>query len=132
MTRLKFVLAAGAAAAAVAAPITAFADSCANVSRPAPACGMDCTSPVVVGNWIWLPSLGIPFPAWDFAPPGTTVFSQFGLNTPDSHGNYQNIAKTSSGPVIAAWLLENSARCDPSKSFPNHQTTHGIQSGCGS
>ncbi len=129
MTRLKLLVAAGAAAAALAAPATALADSCANVSRAAPACGMSCTSPVIEGNWVWLPSVGVPFPAWGFSPPGTNVGSAFGVTFPDSHGNYQNVAKTATGPVIEAWLLERSAICK--KGVPNRQTMHGIQSGCG-
>ena len=129
MTRLKLLLAIGAAGVALSVPATALADSCANVSRPAPACGFSCTSPVIEGNWVWLPSIGDPAPIWGFSPPGTTVGALFGLNFPDIHGNYQNVAKTSTGPVIEAWLLENSAICK--KGIPNRQTSHGIQSGCG-
>jgi len=128
MTRLKLIVAACAAAAALGAPATVLADSCANVSRAPAPCGMDCTSgPVIEGNWVWLPSIGVPFPAWGFSPPGTTGSVQFGI--PDAHGNYLNIARTSSGPDIEAWLLENSAVCR--KGVPNRQGDHGIQSGCG-
>lgn len=34
---------------------TAFADTCLNVSRAAPACHPTCTAPVVRGNWVWRP-----------------------------------------------------------------------------
>jgi hypothetical protein len=129
MTRLKLLVAAGAAAAALAAPATVLADSCLNVSRAAPACNLDCTSgPVIEGNWVWLPSLGIPGvpAAWGFSPPGTP---ESVLNaSAASHGNYLNVAKTTGGE---AWLLENSARCRDQSKFVNHQMTHGIQSGCG-
>ena len=121
MTRLKLLLAVGAAGVALSVPATVLADSCANASRPAPACGFDCTSPVIDGNWVWLPSIGVPFPIWGFGPPGTA-------GAPNTHGNYQNLVKTASGPV-EAWLLENSAICK--KGIPNRQTSHGIQSGCG-
>lgn len=101
---------------------TALADSCANVSRAAPACDMSCTSPVVDGNWVWLPSLGIPEPAWGFSPPGSITSQEFGL--PDANGNY---AQSQGG---ASWLLEKSAICV--KGVPSRQMAHGIQSGCGS
>jgi hypothetical protein len=81
-------------ATAVCAVIAAFAvpaalaDSCANFSRPAPACNMGCTTVVTVGNWVWLPSIGAPIAAWGFAPPGgpDSVFA--GL--PGQNGNYTN------------------------------------------
>lgn len=125
MTRLKLLMAAGAAAAALAAPATVLADSCANVSRAPAACGMDCTAgPVIEGNWVWLPSIGVPFPAWGFSPPGTAGSTELGI--PDAHGNYLNQAKSGN---TEAWLLENSAICR--KGVPNRQDMHGIQSGCG-
>ncbi len=74
--------------AALAAPIAAQASSCANFSRPAPACNLACTSPVVDGNWIWLPSVGVPLAAWGFAPPGTPDSQLFGF--PGANGNYTN------------------------------------------
>ena len=64
----------------------AFADDCSNVSRPAPACDMSCTVPVITGNWVWLPSIGIPNAAWGFAPPGGADSQSSGL--PGSNGNY--------------------------------------------
>lgn len=67
---------------------SAFADDCANVSRNAPACGMSCTSPIVEGNWVWLPSIGEPFPAWGFAPPGGP--DSVGFRLPGANGNYAN------------------------------------------
>jgi len=72
--------------AALAAPIAADASSCANFSRPAPACNLSCTSPVVDGNWVWLPSIGVPQAAWGFAPPGTFDSQAFGF--PGANGNY--------------------------------------------
>ncbi len=56
MIRFRLLAAAVASVAALAAPIAAQASSCANFSRPAPACNLACTSPVVDGNWIWLPT----------------------------------------------------------------------------
>ena len=52
---------------------SAFADNCANVSRPAPACWASATcapGPIFVGRWVWLPSLepGAP-PVWGFGAP---------------------------------------------------------------
>ncbi len=94
----------------------AFADSCANESRAAPAPG---PGPIVKGNWVWLPSIGVPFAAWGFAPPGTIDSTLF--NFPGANGNYTN-GQTSS-------LLGMSANCPPGANA-NRQTTHGIQSGC--
>lgn len=97
-------------------PTIASADSCANVSRAPAPCGFTCTGPVFEGHWVWLPSIGVPFPAWGFAPPGMN----------GTKGNYQNQAKTGAD---AAWLLERSAIC--AGKVPNRQQDHGIQSGCG-
>ena len=94
----------------------AFADSCANVSRAAPSP----TGPGVVvtkGNWVWLPSIGVPVDAWGFAPPGGPDSTGF----PGANGNYTN-GRTSS-------LLGMSANCPPGSNV-NRQTSHGIQSGC--
>lgn len=117
---LKKLLFGGAATVAVIAlpASAAFADSCRNVSRAAPACGMECSSPVVVGNWVWLPSIGVPEPAWGFAPPGAADSVAFGL--PGNNGNYTN-GQTSS-------LLGMSAVCNGG--VPARQTSSGIQSGC--
>jgi hypothetical protein len=113
----KIKLAIAAAGVAALVPVIAHADSCANVSRAPAPCGFSCPAPVFVGHWVWLPSIGVPFPAWGFAPPGMNGTS----------GNYQNQAKSGAS---AAWLLENSAICV--KGVPSRQTAHGIQSGCGS
>jgi hypothetical protein len=83
----------------------ASAHSCANVSRADAPCGLSCPVPVVDGHWVWLPSIGVPFPAWGFDPPA----------------NFTNGATES--------LLGTSALCPPG-SVPARQTDHGIQSGC--
>src|SRR5207248_1421059 len=92
--KIKHLVAAGAVAAvAVLMPTADFADSCANVSRKAPACFLDCPTPIVNGNWVWLASLDaivgeeLP-PIWAFLPPGAPD-SQF-LQTPGANGNYTN------------------------------------------
>lgn len=100
----------------------AYADSCANVSRAAPACNMSCTSPVIKGNWVWLPSVGVPFPAWGDSPPGSITSQELGL--PNANGNYLD------QHGVEVWLLENSAICKSGKLIVR-QTDHGIQSGCG-
>lgn len=118
----KALFVAGAAVAGISIPTAAFADSCSNVSRPPAACGMNCTTgPVIEGNWVWLPSIGVPEPAWGFSPPGSLTSIQAGL--PDAAGNYAQSRGSFS------WLLENSAICNGG--VPNRQTSHGIQSGCG-
>lgn len=88
MIRSRVLAAALASIATLAAPLAAQASSCANYSRPAPSCNRVCTSPVVEGNWIWLPSLGVPLAAWGFAPPGTFDSQLFGA--PGANGNYTN------------------------------------------
>ena len=103
----------------LALPAVAAADSCSNVSRPAPACDLSCTSPVIVGEWVWLPSIGVPEEAWGFATPGTDDAA--GL--PGQNGNYTN------GQTIS--LLGVSAVCDGGGNVQNvRQSSHGIQSGC--
>ena len=98
---------------ALAAPAGAFADSCANVSRPAPPDYQAGSGPLVVGHWVWLPSIGVPEQAWGFATPGTLGTS----------GNYTN------GQTVS--LLGNSAICDGNgTATAARQTDHGIQSGC--
>jgi hypothetical protein len=104
---------------ALAVPAVAAADSCSNVSRAPADCGFSCPGPVIDGNWVWLPSIGVPDPAWGFAPPGTVDSVAFGF--PGANGNYTN-GQTSS-------LLGMSNNCPPGNN-PNRQTTHGIQSGC--
>jgi hypothetical protein len=96
---------------------TAFADSCANVSRPAPDCHPNCTAPVITGIWVWLPSIGVPVEAWGFAVPGGTESVNAGL--PGSSGNYENGFSES--------LLGHSAYC---LKGVNADKSHGIVSGC--
>src|ERR671928_2074708 len=94
------------AVVALAVPAVAAADSCANFSRPAPACNLSCTSPVIQGNWVWLPSIDSSAPpAWGFATPGRADSVALGL--PGANGNYTN-GKTSS-------LLGVSALCKTDK-----------------
>lgn len=117
--KLKPFAASLAATAALAAPVAAYADSCANVSRPAPTTTTT-AGPVTKGNWVYLPSIDPSAPPlWGFGTPGTAD-SQM-LNLPGQNGNYTN-GKTSS-------LLGVSANCPPG-SNTNRQTTQGIQSGC--
>src|SRR5215469_6224632 len=104
---------------ALAIPALAAADSCANVSRAPAACGMDCSGPVIEGNWVWLPSVGVDFPAWGFAPPGAADSVNDGF--PGANGNYTNGQASS--------LLGMSNNCPPGNNT-NRQTTSGIQSGC--
>jgi hypothetical protein len=118
----RAIIAISAVAAALVLTGIAYADSCANVSRPAPACDLSCGGPVIDGNWVWLPSIGVPVQAWGFSPPGSITSQQGGF--PNANGNYVN----QSG--VETWLLEKSALC--SSSGPTaRQTDHGIQSGCG-
>ena len=119
MHRVRLLAAAVSAAAALAIPATALADSCANVSRAPAPCGMTCTAPVVEGNWVWLPSIGVPFPAWGFAPPGAADSVAFGM--PGANGNYLNGFSSS--------LLGRSVHCLPTDPS-SRQQSHGIQSGC--
>jgi len=101
---------------------TAFADSCANVSRAPAPCGFTCDHVVVEGNWIWLPSLsnigetGLP-PIWGFAPPGAPDSQLLGL--PSANGNYLNGFSES--------LLGHSAYC---LKGVNQDKSHGVVSGC--
>jgi hypothetical protein len=117
----RYLVAAAAAATVALVPSGAWADSCANVSRAAPACGMSCAAPVVDGNWVWLPSVAVPFPAWGFSPPGSITSIQLGL--PNANGHYLG------QQGVEVWLLENSAICNGK--VVSRQTDHGIQSGCG-
>lgn len=122
---IKKVLFTGAIAAAVVAiPSAAFADSCANVSRAPAPCGMSCSAPVVEGNWVWLPSIQVLVPdetlppVWGFMPPGATDSVLF--QAPGANGNYTNLQTES--------LLGMSAICNGGASV--RQGSHGIQSGC--
>ncbi len=90
----------------------ALADTCRNLSRPAPS---DPSAPIVKGNWHWVPDDGI----WMFAVPGGADSMMFG--TPDAGGNYTN-GRTGS-------LLGVSNNC-PVGNNPYRQTTNGIQSLC--
>ncbi len=117
--RVKTFLIGLAIVAAMALPMTAFADSCANVSRAAPTNYVPGSGPLIEGNWVWLPSIGVPFPAWGFAPPGTPDSALF----PGANGNYTNGQTWS--------LLGMSAICQQrSGGVANRQITNGIQSGC--
>jgi hypothetical protein len=119
--RLKTFVVGLAAAAALAIPAAAVADSCSNVSRAPAACGMECPAPVTDGNWVWLPSIGVDFPAWGFAPPGGPDSTEVGL--PGANGNYTN-GQTAS-------LLGMSAVCQGTGNAQNaRQQDHGIQTGC--
>ena len=119
----RFLAVAGATAAlALIAPTAALADDCLNVSRPPAACGMTCTAPVIVGNWVWLPSIGVPEAAWGFGTPGS--IPSVGAGLPGANGNYLNASTDG-----FSWLLENSAWCNGGATA--RQTTHGVQSGCG-
>jgi hypothetical protein len=115
--RLAIALTAG--ALALGTPIMAHADSCANVSRAAPTNYVPGSGPLVEGNWVWLPSIGVPVEAWGFAPPGGPDSTAFGM--PGANGNYTNGATSS--------LLGQSANCPPGAN-PSRQTDHGIQTGC--
>lgn len=117
----KGMAVAGATVALIMIGGPAFADDCANISRPPPGCGMNCGNPVTAGNWVWLPSVGVPEPAWGFGTPGSEISQLAGL--PGGAGNYLNDRGGDS------WLLENSATC--SGGAAARQTTHGIQTGCG-
>jgi hypothetical protein len=116
MRRVAIVFSTVLVSLAISAQI-AFADSCSNVSRAAPA--PTGPGPVIKGNWVWLPSIGVPIDAWGFAPPGTFDSTAFAF--PGANGNYTN-GQTSS-------LLGMSANCPPG-SNASRQTTQGIQSGC--
>jgi hypothetical protein len=109
-----------AAGLALSIPISAFADDCHNLSRPAPA---DPTQLVTAGNWVWVPAgfFGGGQPeqgAWYFAVPGGFVATQI-LGTPDANGNYTNGSTD--------MLLGNSANC---RGTTSRQTSHGIQNEC--
>ncbi len=118
MKQAKFIVAGLAATAIFALSTVAGASSCANVSRPPAACGLTCTAPVTTGNWVWLPSIGVPFPAWGMAPPGSP--DSVGAGLPGANGNYTN------GQTVS--LLGVSAICNGGALA--RQTTHGIQTGC--
>jgi hypothetical protein len=98
---------------------TAFADSCANISASAaaPACHPTCATPVIRGNWVWLPSIGVPFEAWGFAAPGGT--ESVNNDLPGANGNFSN--------GVGDSLLVNAAYCTKGV---NTDRSHGIVSGC--
>lgn len=108
-------------AAAVVAAMTllapagaALADNCFNISRPSSLSSnpADFTAPVTKGNWVWLPSVGVPIAAWGFGAPANYL---------DSAGS-------------EAWLLENTPYCSQGGWLfygGPRTTTNGLQSGCG-
>ena len=110
MKRITLLVAMVTLMVALTAP-SALALSCVNVSRPAPENAATSSEPIVKGHWVWLPSIGVPFEAWGYAPPGTEGYN----------GNFTN-GKTTS-------LLGTSATCDEDKTT-SRQTDHGIQTGC--
>src|SRR5438105_14948223 len=100
------------AVAALAAPAVAAADSCANFSRSAPACNLSCTSPVIQGNWVWLPSIDPSAPpAWGFAPPGGPDSVAAGL--PGANGHYTNGKTSSLIGLSCAGRPDRVASCKP-------------------
>ena len=115
MMRRRTVAALAAAISLFGFAGTAVADNCFNASRPGgnlstnPA---DFSAPVFKGHWLWLPSVGVPLPAWGFEIPA----------------NYQNSGGAES------WLLAKTPYCEAGGIlFYNgpRTTDHGIQSGCG-
>jgi hypothetical protein len=91
----------------------ALADNCYNASRPGGGLSTnpaDFSAPYFKGRWLWLPSVGVPLPAWGFEVPP----------------NYLGGA--------GDWLLQNTPYCEAGGVlFYNgpRTTDHGIQSGCG-
>lgn len=116
----KSLMVAGTTAALMLVGSAAFADDCLNVSRAPAACGWTCPAPVIAGNWVWLPSIGVPEYAWGFGTPGSAISQQVQL--PGSSGNYLNDRGGDS------WLLGNSICVNGNTA---RQTTSGVQSGCG-
>ena len=102
-----------AAVALLATAGVAFADNCFNASRPGVGLSTnpaDFSEPLFKGRWLWLPSVGVPLPAWGYEAP---------------EGRIAN-----GGP----WLLANTPYCEAGGIlFYNgpRTTEHGIQSGCG-
>ena len=94
---------------------TALADNCYNASRPGGGLSTnpaDFSAPVVVGHWVWLPSVGAPLAAW-------------GFETPENFQNSQG---------AESWLLEGTPYCEQGGVLfygGPRTTTHGVQSGCG-
>ena len=124
MTIKGLLATAAATAALVLVGTAANADDCVNLSRAPAPCGMDCTSgPVTQGNWVWLPSIGVPEPAWGFGTPGSLPSQQVGL--PGANGNYLN----EGGGV--SWLHEKSLCVNGNTARATANSTHGIQTGCG-
>ena len=93
----KLIVGSAVAAVVALAPTAALADSCSNASRPAPTND----SAGGNGNWVWLPDIGVPVPAWGFHHPDTGS------------------------------LLVNSAHCGEDAPNDKHlDGDHGIQTGC--
>lgn len=56
---------------AVAAALLLIGPAANAVPPPPPACGYNCPSLVVVGNWLWLPSIGVDQYQWAYVTPGS-------------------------------------------------------------
>lgn len=94
------------ALAVLLAPAAAYADSCTNVSRPAP------SSETMIGTWMWTGS------EWMFMVPGGEDSQEMGA--PDMNGNFANGSTAS--------ILGQTPIC--TTGVPARQTQHGLQSGC--
>jgi hypothetical protein len=107
---------------------SALADDCANVSRAPAPCGYSCSGPVIVGNWVWLPSLDPSAPPiWGFAPPGAADSVTFGL--PGANGNYTN---GQAQDLLGVAGHHSSAVCStPNRTATDFSQLHGIVSACG-
>ena len=95
--RVLVTMAATAALVGVAAS-PALADSCANVSRPAPQGWTPATTyqaPLVQGGWVWLPSLTSVFGAGDFPP----FFARAALYLATSRWNSASVAENACAPL---------------------------------
>jgi hypothetical protein len=66
MTMKKLAGTVAATAALLLIAPAAYADT-----PPPPACGFSCPSIVVVGNWLWLPSIGVAEYQWAYVTPGS-------------------------------------------------------------
>lgn len=105
----------------------ALADDCSNVSRAPAPCGLTCSAPVVEGNWVWLPSIGVPEPVWGFAPPGGPDSVAFAL--PGASGNYTN---GQADDLLGVAGHHSSAVCStPNRTASDPSQLHGIVSECG-
>jgi len=105
---------------------SAYADDCANVSRAPAPCGFSCNGPVVEGNWVWLPSVGVPVPAWGFAPPGGPDSVEAGF--PGANGNYTN---GQAEDLLGVAGHHSDAVCSTPNRTGDPTQLHGIVSACG-